>query len=139
MAALCDVQGLASPYTDLVVRLSAGVAAGFNAPISGVFFAVETVLQRQLLAGKEDDSPRGARGSYIGDPSGGTTSGLTVAMVLLASVLAAVASQVRAARCLSPQPACLRAECGCCCAKSEVSPCHRRTRRCLLCCLGLYC
>ncbi len=38
------------------------MAAGFNAPISGVFFAVETVLQRQLLAGKEeDDRPRGSR------------------------------------------------------------------------------
>ena len=28
-------------------RCCAGVAAGFNAPISGVFFAVETVLQKR--------------------------------------------------------------------------------------------
>ena len=27
----------------------AGVAAGFNAPVAGVFFAVETVLQKQKL------------------------------------------------------------------------------------------
>ncbi|KAK9816460.1 hypothetical protein WJX72_000588 [[Myrmecia] bisecta] len=56
----------------------AGVAAGFNAPISGVFFAVETVLQRQKrdAANPVDESP-----------------GLTVAMVLLASVLAAIVSQ----------------------------------------------
>ena len=85
----------------------AGVAAGFNAPISGVFFAVETVLQRQLLDGKESDRPRG-RGN-IGDPSGGTSSGLTVAMVLLANVLAAVGSQVGGscvAPCTSKHAAC---------------------------------
>ena len=91
----------------LRVGWSAGVAAGFNAPISGVFFAVETVLQRQLLAGKEDDRPRGSRGN-IGDPSGGTSSGLTVAMVLLASVLAAIASQVWAPLCCF-FPACMPA------------------------------
>ena len=57
----------------------AGVAAGFNAPISGVFFAVETVLQ--------------AQGSDLRRTSGDTTPGLTIAMVLLASVLAAIVSQ----------------------------------------------
>lgn len=57
----------------------AGVAAGFNAPISGVFFAVETVLQ--------------AQGSDLRRNSGDTTPGLTIAMVLLASVLAAIVSQ----------------------------------------------
>lgn len=72
----------------MVVPPSTGVAAGFNAPISGVFFAVETVLQRPCAVGVEG-------GAEIGDPSGGTSSGLTVAMVLLASVLAAVVSQVR--------------------------------------------
>ena len=56
-----------------------GVAAGFNAPISGVFFAVETVLQ--------------AQGSDLRRNSGDTTPGLTIAMVLLASVLAAIVSQ----------------------------------------------
>ena len=55
-----------------------GVAAGFNAPISGVFFAVESVLQREPR-----DSETEARNS----------SGLTVAMVLLASVLAAIVSR----------------------------------------------
>ena len=59
--------------------LCAGVAAGFNAPISGVFFAVETVLQ--------------AQGSDLRRNSADTTPGLTIAMVLLASVLAAIVSQ----------------------------------------------
>ena len=58
---------------------STGVAAGFNAPISGVFFAVETVLQ--------------AQGSDLRRNSADTTPGLTIAMVLLASVLAAIVSQ----------------------------------------------
>lgn len=58
---------------------AAGVAAGFNAPISGVFFAVETVLQ--------------AQGSDLRRTSGDTSPGLTIAMVLLASVLAAIVSQ----------------------------------------------
>lgn len=57
-----------------------GLAAGFNAPISGVFFAVETVLSRQPDRVPGEDA--------------GEASGLTVAMVLLASVLAAVVSQV---------------------------------------------
>ena len=61
----------------------AGVAAGFNAPISGVFFAVESVLQREsgpnrkfALVNQEEES-----------------SGLTIAMILLASVLGAIVSQ----------------------------------------------
>ena len=59
----------------LAAGSGSGVAAGFNAPVSGVFFAVETVLQNR-------------RASSV---SG--SSGLTIAMVLLASVLAAVVSQ----------------------------------------------
>lgn len=59
----------------LAAGSGSGVAAGFNAPVSGVFFAVETVLQNR-------------RSSSI---SG--SNGLTIAMVLLASVLAAVVSQ----------------------------------------------
>jgi len=55
------------------------VAAGFNAPIAGVFFAVESVLQRTGTG-----APRG------GDAN---SSGLTVAAILLASVLAALVSQ----------------------------------------------
>ena len=58
------------------------MAAGFNAPISGVFFAVEMVLRRQ---------PERIPGEDAAD-----ASGLTVAMVLLACVLAAVVSQARA-------------------------------------------
>lgn len=57
---------------------SAGVAAGFNAPISGVFFAVESVLQSE---------PRNS------ETEARNSSGLTVAMVLLACVTAAVVSQ----------------------------------------------
>lgn len=66
--------------------MAAGVAAGFNAPISGVFFAVESVLQKP-----------GARDEYgdVMDSSvAANSSGLTIAMVLLASVVAAVVSQV---------------------------------------------
>lgn len=68
----------------------AGVAAGFNAPIAGVFFAVETVLQRELLRAatqkpsSQDDTQKKANQD---------SSGLTIAMVLLAAVLAAVVSQ----------------------------------------------
>ncbi len=66
-----------------------GVAAGFNAPISGVFFAVESVLQRPGVVKDADGSPMSA------DSSGASfSSALTVAMVLLASVVAAVVSQV---------------------------------------------
>lgn len=67
----------------LAAGSGAGVAAGFNAPIAGVFFAVETVLQRQkpkpIEAGGSEKSAQGP-------------NGLTVAMILLASVLAAVVS-----------------------------------------------
>lgn len=58
----------------------AGVAAGFNAPISGVFFAVETVLQSNTT-------------NELRRNNADTTPGLTIAMVLLASVLAAIVSQ----------------------------------------------
>ncbi|BDA42741.1 probable H(+)/Cl(-) exchange transporter ClcA [Coccomyxa sp. Obi] len=66
----------------------AGVAAGFNAPISGVFFAVESVLQRPGVVKDAAGSPMSA------DSSGASfSSALTVAMILLASVVAAVVSQ----------------------------------------------
>lgn len=53
--------------------------------LAGVFFAVETVLQKQK-------APRpGSAGEQA--PQVSAASGLTVAMVLLASVLAAVVSQ----------------------------------------------
>lgn len=60
------------------VVLPAGVAAGFNAPIAGVFFAVESVLQREPV-----NSETEAKNS----------SGLTIAMILLAAVLAAIVSR----------------------------------------------
>lgn len=60
----------------------AGVAAGFNAPIAGVFFAVETVLQREEYMAR--------RVKVLQERE---SSGLTIAMVLLAAVLAAVVSQ----------------------------------------------
>jgi H+/Cl- antiporter ClcA len=61
----------------------AGVAAGFNAPISGVFFAVESVLQRDT----------GPNRSFALDKQDQESSGLTIAMILLASVLGAIVSQ----------------------------------------------
>ena len=67
----------------------AGVAAGFNAPIAGVFFAVETVLQRQLLRNVASGAKQAQQQAQRMEDS----SALTVAMVLLASVLAAVVSQ----------------------------------------------
>ena len=62
----------------LAAGSGAGVAAGFNAPIAGVFFAVETVLQRQRPGSKASSGSKGG------------PNGLTVAMVLLSAVLAAV-------------------------------------------------
>ncbi len=67
-------------------RACAGVAAGFNAPISGVFFAVESVLQKP---GAKDEF-----GDLMDSSVAANSSGLTIAMVLLASVVAAVVSQV---------------------------------------------
>lgn len=71
----------------------AGVAAGFNAPIAGVFFAVETVLQRQLLRTVAAGPSAGAKAAQRQAQRMQDSSALTVAMVLLASVLAAVVSQ----------------------------------------------
>ena len=70
----------------LTFHLRAGVAAGFNAPISGVFFAVESVLQRP---GAKDEF-----GDLMDSSAAANSSGLTIAMVLLSSVVAAVVSQV---------------------------------------------
>ena len=82
--------------TSLVAAGSgAGVAAGFNAPIAGVFFAFETVLQKQLLravvSSAEDDGTAKQAKQQVQRMQ--DSSALTVAMVLLASVVAAVVSQ----------------------------------------------
>jgi H+/Cl- antiporter ClcA len=80
--------------TSLVAAGSgAGVAAGFNAPIAGVFFAVETVLQRQLLRAVASSSDQNAKQAQQQAQRMQDSSALTVAMVLLASVVAAVVSQ----------------------------------------------
>jgi H+/Cl- antiporter ClcA len=105
----------------------AGVAAGFNAPIAGVFFAVETVLQRQALrpgaaaaaaaqaaaqaavaaaaaalpqqeqlqAQAQGQAARlvAAQLEEAAQQAQQDSVGLTVPMVLLASVVAAVVSQ----------------------------------------------
>ncbi len=57
---------------------AAGISAGFNAPISGVFFALETVLEKA-----EKD------GSLVSN-----NTALNFAVVTLASVLAAIVSQI---------------------------------------------
>ena len=64
----------------------AGVAAGFNAPIAGVFFAVETIMMQKQSSGEPSVD------SGLGDARQ-DSAGLTIAMVLLASVLAALVSQ----------------------------------------------
>ena len=70
----------------LAAGAGAGVAAGFDAPIAGVFFAVETVLQKQMILGNKDGESNESANSDL-------TEALIIAMVLLASVLAAVVSQ----------------------------------------------
>jgi H+/Cl- antiporter ClcA len=79
----------------LAAGSGAGVAAGFNAPIAGVFFAVETVLQKQMLrgGGPGPGGPGGAAQPGAAARPDDDSSGLTIAMVLLASVVAAVVSQ----------------------------------------------
>jgi H+/Cl- antiporter ClcA len=67
----------------LAAGAGAGVAAGFGAPISGVFFAIETVLTPGVGRPPSGDDPGSGRA-----PS----PGLSVAAILLASVLAAVVS-----------------------------------------------
>ena len=62
----------------LAAGAGAGVAAGFGAPLSGAFFAVETVLLRRWSGGRPGPSD--------------ATTGLAVSAVLLAAVLAALAS-----------------------------------------------
>ena len=88
----------------LAAGAGAGVAAGFNAPISGVFFALETVFLRPaavadaLAAATGGGSERGGGGGVTGGqveaaPPPPTTPGLAIAAVLLATVLAALVSQ----------------------------------------------
>ena len=89
-------------YSLLAAGSGAGVAAGFNAPIAGVFFAVETVLQKQqqqqllrLTAGGVAGAAAVADATAAGTAARqrDVSGGLGIAMVLLASVLAAVVSQ----------------------------------------------
>lgn len=71
--------------TDLIAAgAGAGVAAGFGAPMSGVLFAVETVL----LAPGRPAVPPGAGGAEAAEDSG-----VLMATVLVACVTAAVVSQ----------------------------------------------
>lgn len=71
-------------YTALLAAGSAaGISAGFNAPISGVFFALETVLERESM---------GDAAATRGEPP--PKEALDLAVVTLASVLAAIVSQI---------------------------------------------
>jgi hypothetical protein len=82
------------------------VAAGFNAPISGVFFALETVFLRPAPVADAVPAAAATGGGREGSNGGGqpapsssllqpppTTPGLAIAAVLLATVLAALVSQ----------------------------------------------
>ncbi|KAK9800336.1 hypothetical protein WJX73_004667 [Symbiochloris irregularis] len=60
----------------LAAGAGAGLAAGFNAPISGVFFAVETVLQRRSNKNTGENS-----------------EGVTIAAVLLACLVSSLVGQ----------------------------------------------
>ena len=64
---------------------AAGVSAGFNAPIAGVFFALEIVQGAFVLLAKS------ARGADRIDPEHFTTSSGTISAILLSSVLSALA------------------------------------------------
>jgi hypothetical protein len=73
----------------LAAGAGAGVAAGFGAPLSGAFFAVETVLLRRWSAG---DRPSFSSSSSSSSTNSTNNTGLAVSAVLLAAVLAALAS-----------------------------------------------
>ena len=79
----------------LAAGSAAGISAGFNAPISGVFFALETVLEKAGKRGKsndldalEDDANAPTRGMGAG------VEALDLATVTLAAVIAAIVSQL---------------------------------------------
>ncbi len=67
---------------------AAGISAGFNAPISGVFFALESVLEK----GPGEGGP--APSSPTTQASASSNSALNLAVVTLASVIAAIVSQI---------------------------------------------
>ena len=77
----------------LAAGAGAGVAAGFNAPISGVVFALETVFLRPAAAAADEKNAPLALGAQLQPPPPPTTPGLAIAAVLLATVLAALVSQ----------------------------------------------
>ena len=75
---------------NLAALVCAGVAAGFGAPISGVFFAVESVLQLQRGGGaaarNDPDVPPGAAAGPEADPSGLTVAGVLLARLALPAI-----------------------------------------------------
>jgi len=73
---------------------AAGVAAGFNAPIAGVFFALE-IMQNAFYSVQEENRSKGLpleNGSYEAGTLLSTTA--TITPVLLASVLSALVAKV---------------------------------------------
>ncbi|CAB9514465.1 Chloride channel protein CLC-e [Seminavis robusta] len=73
---------------------AAGVAAGFNAPLAGVFFALE-IMQNTFQSIDEDRATAAAKigDSYNPPPSALMTSTTTITPILLASVLSALTSE----------------------------------------------
>ena len=78
----------------LAAGSAAGISAGFNAPISGVFFALETVLEKAGKRGKSNDLDALNDANAPTRGMGAGVEALDLATVTLAAVIAAIVSQL---------------------------------------------